>query len=348
MDSFGSFFCTIAAASFLLGLEHFLSLVIFTKKKGLDPIRNPRYGKWVLRNGVILLGASMLLGIVVMSTNKLFGMYLSENSAGLLNVLALLGGILALGNIGNGRRLNTVSAEDVIRSSEKKPVLYLRSFLFDETKTDIGIIGMGNFEQNLAQITDRVGPMIAIGKPGEKFAAMGAARVYVGDDEWKGKILEYIEKSQCVLWVYGDTEGLRWEISKLVKIIDPTKLIICLPIWDLKQAQRDEMWAKFTKELSPTFAKPFPSQLGPALFVHFRSDWTPLLVGVHTSWVVRIKTIKYRMFLAREGLKMVFAEKGLHYKIRPNWFIHLKFYRTLIFLLLFIFLVFILPILLSI
>ena len=37
------------------------------------------------------------------------------------------------------------------------------------------------------------------------------------------KVLELIGQSALIVWVYGSTEGLRWEISKLVEGVPPRR-----------------------------------------------------------------------------------------------------------------------------
>jgi hypothetical protein len=43
-------------------------------------------------------------------------------------------------------------------------------------------------EEQLAMVMNEIGPFIAIGRPGEQWPELGAARMYVGDDEWQATI----------------------------------------------------------------------------------------------------------------------------------------------------------------
>ena len=57
----------------------------------------------------------------------------------------------------------------------------------------------------------RVGPVIAIGKPGERLPQLGAARLYVDDDHWRDTIDDLMAESALVVVRAGDTPNLWWE-----------------------------------------------------------------------------------------------------------------------------------------
>ena len=50
------------------------------------------------------------------------------------------------------------------------------------------LISVRTPEQELADILEHVGPVVAVGKPGEPLPELGAARLYVSHDEWQGKV----------------------------------------------------------------------------------------------------------------------------------------------------------------
>jgi len=59
-----------------------------------------------------------------------------------------------------------------------------------------------------------VGPVIAIGKPGEPLPELGAARLYVGDADWKAKVIDLMARSRLVIIRTGSTPNLEWEIEQ--------------------------------------------------------------------------------------------------------------------------------------
>jgi hypothetical protein len=98
-----------------------------------------------------------------------------------------------------GWKYNAIGAEKLLEQDTHPPVVYVRSF-----KDDSQIIlasGIRRWlsivfawataisaEQELAMIMNRVGPVVAIGKPGEPLPELGAAQLYVSDDVWQRKL----------------------------------------------------------------------------------------------------------------------------------------------------------------
>ena len=66
----------------------------------------------------------------------------------------------------------------------------------------------------MAEILAHVGPVVAIGKPGEPLPELGAARLYVADDQWQAKVIELMGKAALVVIRLGASPGLLWEIEQ--------------------------------------------------------------------------------------------------------------------------------------
>ena len=77
-----------------------------------------------------------------------------------------------------------------------------------------------------------------------------------------------------VVWAYGRTEGLRWEIAKLVRDVPPEKLIIALPFWKVPEKKRVALWQGVVEDIGHVFPRPLPAEIGSALFIQFSEDWT--------------------------------------------------------------------------
>lgn len=75
-------------------------------------------------------------------------------------------------------------------------------------------------------IMNRVGPVMAIGKPGESLPELGAARLYVGDDAWQARITDLIRQARFVVVQAGTTANLRWEIAQCTKLLPLRRLIL--------------------------------------------------------------------------------------------------------------------------
>ncbi|MFO0917884.1 MAG: hypothetical protein U0872_06155 [Planctomycetaceae bacterium] len=186
------------------------------------------------------------------------------------------------------RQAGARSAEDELsRIGARRPILYLRSFALDRAigrpswlERYLGFNPLPNAEQLLTVELKKLGPVIAIGRPGEKLPALGAARFYVSHERWQEKVVDVLECAQLVVWATGVTEGLRWEISHLAANIHPRRLILWAHPHLLRgsAAQREAEWKKFRETLGAVFPKPLPETLGDARFFVFDGDWNPRAV----------------------------------------------------------------------
>jgi hypothetical protein len=60
-----------------------------------------------------------------------------------------------------------------------------------------------------------LGPVIAIGRPGERIPPVGAARVYAKNDEWQGVVSKALDRAQLVIMFAGSTPGFLWELKHI-------------------------------------------------------------------------------------------------------------------------------------
>lgn len=179
-----------------------------------------------------------------------------------------------------GKGLMTPDGDAVLERTDRPLFLYLRAFGLDEEDSRhrmpiyMGIqVPINPWESALAGACKKVADLVAIGRPGEEFATTGAARVYVTDDQWQDKVIEMIDKTELVIWTYGSTEGLRWEIGRLVETVPPEQLVLALPFWDVKPAQREAVWQQAREQINAIFPRGLPEDIGDSLFVAFDADW---------------------------------------------------------------------------
>lgn len=127
-----------------------------------------------------------------------------------------------------GRRMCVRDARLVLQKADPKFVLYLRSFSDDESQQSdfgIGFDSHARFrftrvqtEQRLCRTLERcVGPVVAIGRPGEKLPELGAYRLYVDDSQWKSEVLALAERATLVVLRTGSSKGLHWELDQLLR-----------------------------------------------------------------------------------------------------------------------------------
>jgi hypothetical protein len=190
-----------------------------------------------------------------------------------------------------GRRAQRMRArgalQELLASGDKRPILYLRSFDIDQQAAKSALAEVAGMvtpvdtpEQELAKSLAPLGPMIAIGKPGERFPELGAARFYVTNDLWQQKIADAAAAARYVVLTTGITEGLRWEIGHLVRHLPPEKLIVWAhpQLLNLPRAEREREWTIFRNSLGTLFRKPLPETLGATHFFRFDASGEPIRI----------------------------------------------------------------------
>lgn len=184
------------------------------------------------------------------------------------------------------KRNTSADGWSALRADPRRPVLYLRSFLVDDLLARTGETAMDYFrteEERLARAFARIGPLVAIGRPGEPLPPAGASRVYVGDD-WRETVRELLDRSQLVLIGAGRGEGLRWELDQVRATVDPRRVVVLLPFGNWE-------YDNFRSDVADLFPHPLPD-LAPLpdaddhtvrAALHFREDWTAEPVRLSTD-----------------------------------------------------------------
>lgn len=161
----------------------------------------------------------------------------------------------------SGWKYEARRADEVLASDPRPPVVYLRSFSVDH---QILVPGHGagarlarplmytasvSPEQEMAFVLDRIGPVVAIGKPAERLPELGAARLYVADDEWRAVVAGLMRDAALVVIRAGETENLWWEITEaLTRCPRDRVLIVALG--------PPESFATFTRRFAEAFGNP--------------------------------------------------------------------------------------------
>jgi hypothetical protein len=118
------------------------------------------------------------------------------------------------------------------------------------------------------------GPFIAIGRPGEKVVPGGAARLYVGLDEWQAKVMELLPRAQLVLLQPEETEGVWWEIMQAIRALPPEKTLFCLVNYADNQQRYEEFRLRFEDQTGITL----PCMIGRHMFLYFTAGWRARLL----------------------------------------------------------------------
>src|SRR5215471_17028118 len=129
-------------------------------------------------------------------------------------------------------------------------------------------------ESDLARALRPIGPLIAVGRPGEILPPVGAARLYVDHENWQQTVAELSKLAQLIVLRIGKTEGFSWEWKFVRENCDPQKVLIYLPPSD------SDLYREFAStagQASLPTSLPFPQEK--AAFLAFRSDWNAILVN---------------------------------------------------------------------
>jgi hypothetical protein len=270
------------------------------------------HGKLLQFLGAVLMGSAFFAFFVLQFYR---GTHLSTPTWQVFAVgLPIMLLLMALGNycLSTGRKIRVQSAQPLAESDPRPPVLYLRSFKDDPVAAQGpqfvmptgGAVGglLTSFvgaitteEEQLAKAMDDIGPMLAIGKPGEALPELGARRIYVSDAEWQTRVRELMSRARLVVLRAGETAGFWWEVERVAREIAPEKILFLLP----QDAKQYEAFRQKAQTLLPCQLPPYPSKAGSAIgsiraILFFESNWTPHLVpvqrtGQSVDWVREFK-----------------------------------------------------------
>jgi hypothetical protein len=140
-------------------------------------------------------------------------------------------------------QLSAVTGSDLLSTAGGRPIVYLRSFNDDALTFSTWTQGRVPWEKPLVDAGFQIGPVVAIGKPGEARAALGAARDYLSDDDWKEHARRWMDAAGAIILTIGETEGLGWEAVNLVRQQWLGKAVLVLP--PLREPALQERWTKF-------------------------------------------------------------------------------------------------------
>jgi hypothetical protein len=166
------------------------------------------------------------------------------------------------------RRKALLPAAELNRKIGRPPVLYLRSFADDRLKMRARAGNGRLFLERLLKIrfeevvTDHLwhyGPVVAIGTPGDKLPPLGAARDYLPDNGWQGRVSQLMNESSMIALVVGRTEGLGWELNTIIRASLLARLVLVLPPL-ASTVEIEQRWAA-TRRVATAAGLHLPSQI---------------------------------------------------------------------------------------
>lgn len=194
-----------------------------------------------------------------------------------------------------------------VKLDDREPVLFLRPFDKDSgwdgaasfsvyrprtwrkalllTPTNLTALflemtGRNSFEQVLAFVTRKIGPMVAIGEPGNP-PILGAKNIYVGDDNWQEEVIELAQRSKLVVLTAGTSPRVLWEVGTVVEQVPPQRLLLNIP--GSTRGERKENYEKFSQAAQGLFPFGLPETVDGDRFLSFRENWEPAEIPKRVS-----------------------------------------------------------------
>jgi hypothetical protein len=85
-------------------------------------------------------------------------------------------------------------------------------------------------EQAIARSLSEIGPLVAIGQPGERVPPVtgGFSRLYVSNEEWQRTAAAMLHRGTLLVFVAGTSDGLFWEIRRAFSMVSKSRILILI------------------------------------------------------------------------------------------------------------------------
>lgn len=118
-----------------------------------------------------------------------------------------------------------VSMQELLATDQRRPILFLRSFRDDQVKLrrsrrSLLRLLTGSSDRRLldhlaTEELSSLGPVVALGAPGEPISPYGAARGYFEHANWQNAVLNLMDGAALIVLVVDETAGTWWEIEQI-------------------------------------------------------------------------------------------------------------------------------------
>jgi hypothetical protein len=126
-------------------------------------------------------------------------------------------------------RSRLATADTILETDPRPPVLYLRAFTYEEQlfvhldtwqaskyTSKLGSTYGATLEQYFSlAIRESIGPFVALGNPFDYLPPEGASRIYEPDRSWQESFLKLARESACIIIQVGESGNLAWELKTL-------------------------------------------------------------------------------------------------------------------------------------
>jgi hypothetical protein len=208
------------------------------------------------------------------------------------------------------RRLGQPSAPRAVAEAGRQPILFLRPFALDALPVSpigdhwyaifnpFAWLDKRTFEEHLGSTFKDLGPVIAVGRPGEEVAPLGAAREYADDVSWQQLVLDRAARSQFVIMEVDGTPGMVWELDHVTRLVGVQRILLILPpgedLFETRSVEWYKRWAalqsrfEFLPEVSEdTAAVLYDAADRPVLVGGVKNSVPRSLAAIKKAWLER-------------------------------------------------------------
>jgi hypothetical protein len=164
------------------------------------------------------------------------------------------------------KKLGGLSAGEILTINNKF-TLYLRSFGSDDIvlpKPRLPLLSRImsfrpfpiHLEEELFDVADGCQPLVAVGNPmgQRRFSAGVGYREYLDDHHWQTYVADKIQKADNIVIVLRNTEGVRWELAKVIEMDAITKTLF---LFD-PAGRNGDVWDSIKESVLPILATAVP------------------------------------------------------------------------------------------
>jgi hypothetical protein len=167
------------------------------------------------------------------------------------------------------------------------------------------------------KLAAQMGPLVFLMPRDKVLPDLGAARAYVGDDEWQNTVKDLLSQAQLVVLRAGETDNLLWEVETVARAVKPEKIIFLLPF------KNERSYNVFRQKVSAFFPKPLPERYKTTFgmlfgsvkaILYFAPDWTPKIVAIGNPFPLMESFFMPVVPRLHAALQPVYAQLGIPYK----------------------------------
>jgi hypothetical protein len=138
-----------------------------------------------------------------------------------------------------------------------------------------------SLEARIARASRRmIGPVVALGAPGNWFPTLGAVKTYATGAGWRRAVSSMVGTCRCVIVSLGDGDGLEWELRHIRSRGDPLRTFLILGVDKLALFSDPEASWWFRKDNLKAMGFEVPDAYpGLDSVLAFETDWRARVVA---------------------------------------------------------------------